>query len=280
VTGSEFAPVVFGLASAAFWGAGDFCGGLATRRTSAIGVIIASQIVGVILLIGLALAFSEKMPQLAYFIGGGVGGLAGTVGLLALYRALATGRMGLAAPVSGLVGAIVPIVFGAFAEGLPDTPQLIGFGLALLAVWFISRAEDGAIRVGELGLPILAGLSFGVFFIIINRVSDTAVLWPLVGARLASLATLITLTMFTRRRWRPEGNRLPLIALVGVMEVGGNAFFALAGQVGRLDVAAVLSSLYPATTVWLAWLILKERFTRLQSIGIVAALVAIGLIAS
>lgn len=278
MTGLDFAPVAFGLASAACWGAGDFCGGLATKRTHVYSVIITSQIIGVSLLIGLALLLGEKMPPIPFILWGGAGGIAGAVGLVALYRALAFGRMGVAAPVAGVVGAVVPVIVGATIEGLPGSTQLIGFGLALLAVWFIARTHDATFQWRDLGLPLLAGLSFGVFFVLIHKASDTAILWPLVAARLASLSTLIVLATVSGQPRLTRASALPLISLVGVLEVGGNAFYALAGQVGRLDVAAVVSSLYPATTVWLAWLILKERFTRPQTIGIVAALAAIVLI--
>jgi len=280
MTGSEFAPVAFGLASAVCWGAGDFCGGLATKRTHVYSVMIASQLVGVAMLIGLALAFAEKVPSPVHLLWGSLGGLAGTVGLIAFYSALASGRMGVAAPVGGVIGAATPAILGVLMEGWPGTLKLIGFALALVAVWFVSRTEDATVRVHELGLPIVAGLCFGVFFICIDRASETAVLWPLVVARLTSLSMLLTVATATRQPRLPEIKHLPLVALVGVMEVGGNAFYALAAHVGRLDVAAVISSLYPGTTVWLAWLILKERITRLQTVGIVAALAAIVLIAS
>ena len=273
------ASVMFGLASAACWGAGDFCGGLATRRTHVYSVIIASQIVGVAMLIALAMAFAEQVPAPVYLLWGGLGGLAGTLGLVAFYRALASGQMGVAAPVGGVIGAATPAILGAFLQGWPGTLRLIGFALALIAVWLISRTEDTAVRARALGLPVLAGLGFGVFFIFIHRASETAVFWPLVAARLTSLSVLTIVATVTHQPRLPEKTHLPLVALVGVMEVGGNAFYALAARAGRLDVAAVISSLYPAGTVWLAWLILKERITRLQSFGIVAALAAIVLIA-
>jgi drug/metabolite transporter (DMT)-like permease len=268
------------LASAACWGAGDFSGGLATKRTHVYGVVIASQIVGALLLIGLALAFSEKIPPPGHMLWGGVAGLCGGLGLVALYRALASGRMGVAAPVSAILTAVVPVIFGFLVQGLPTVLQLIGFGLALIAVWLISRTEDAVFNLRDLGLPLMAGFFFGFFLTIINRLSEAAILWPLVAARIGSLITILAVTTLTRQPRLPEANHLPLTTLVGVLDAAGNAFFALAGHVGRLDVAAVLSSLYPATTVWLAWLILKERITRLQTVGIVAALAAIVLIAS
>jgi drug/metabolite transporter (DMT)-like permease len=279
MTGSELAPVAFGLASAALWGAGDFCGGLAARRAHVYSVIISSQIVGVFLLSGLALAFGETMPSLDHMLVGGAAGLAGSLGLIALYRALAMGRMSVAAPISAVVGAAVPVAVGAVLEGLPGAGQLAGFGLAFVAVWLISRADGAAFRFSDVNLPVLAGLGFGVFFVLIERVSDAAVLWPLAAARVASISVLLGVAVFSGRPQLVQAPHAPLIMLIGMLEVGGNAFFALAGRAGRLDVAAVISSLYPASTVILAYIILKERVGRTQSVGILAALTAIVLIA-
>jgi drug/metabolite transporter (DMT)-like permease len=275
---NSLAPILLGLISAACWGAGDFSGGLATKRANVYSVVIASQLIGVMLLIGLAIAFSESLPTTLQIIWGGAAGVAGAIGLIALYRALALGRMGVAAPVSGVVTAIVPVIVGAFIEGLPKTIQLIGFIVAMIGVWFISRAEDSKINWNELGLPIAAGLGFGFFLIFINRASGNGILLPLVAARAASLGLTVIVTWIMRQPLLPKIDHLPLIAIVGVMDAGGNAFYAMAASLGRLDVAAVLSSLYPASTILLAWIILKERLTRMQWVGVTATLIAIVLI--
>jgi len=278
VTGSEFAPIALGLASAACWGAGDFCGGLASKRTHVYSVIITSQIVGVGLLIGLAFAFGEAVPAPDQLALGGAAGFAGTIGLLALYRALATGRMGVAAPIAAIVGAALPVLVGFSIDGLPGGLQLIGFVVALLAVWLITQAPDVTLRLRELTLPLVAGLAFGVFFVLIGTVREGAVFWPLVAARCTSLGALFIIATLSHQPRLADRAHWRLVVLVGVMEVGGNAFYALAGQTGRLDVAAVISSLYPATTVWLAWVVLKERLSRPQLLGVAAALAAIVLI--
>ncbi len=278
MTGSDLAPVTFGLASAAFWGAGDFCGGLATKRWPVYSVIISSQIIGVLLLLSLALTFGEALPPFDDLLLGTLGGFAGAVGLVALYRALATERMGVAAPIAGVVGVALPVLIGALLEGLPGAAQIVGFGLAIFAVWFIARSDEAAFQRRDLGLPLLAGLGFGVFFVFIGKASDTALLWPLVAARLSSLGALSIVAALTRQPGLVPRANWRLIALVGVLEVGGNAFYALAGRTGRLDVAAVISSLYPAGTVLLARIVLKERFSHIQSIGIIMVLAAIVLI--
>ncbi len=171
MTGSDFAPIALGLASAACWGAGDFCGGLASKRTHVYSVIITSQIVGVCLLIGLALAFGEALPALDQLALGGAAGFAGAIGLLALYRALATGRMGVAAPIAAIVGAALPVMVGFIIDGVPGGLQLIGFAVALLAVWLITQAPDAVLRLRELTLPLVAGLAFGVFFVLIGLIA-------------------------------------------------------------------------------------------------------------
>jgi len=277
---NEFAPIFFGLVSAACWGAGDFSGGMATKRTGVFSVVIASQAVGAVLLTLLAILFAEKMPPFESLLISGVGGLAGALGLMALYRALASGQMGVAAPVAAVVSAVIPVIFGVFIEGLPGFAKLIGFGLALISVWFVSQGENAGINLQSLRLPILAGIGFGVFLILLHQAGDTAVLWPLVSARLASLLMLITVATFSGQKRVPEIRLLPLIVLAGALDAGGNAFYVLAGQAGRLDVASVLSSLYPASTVLLAWLVLKESIGFQQRIGIGIALAAIVLIAA
>jgi drug/metabolite transporter (DMT)-like permease len=271
---------LFGLASAACWGAGDFSGGLAARRSNAAFVVAVSQLVGLILLIVLALLLSEPLPPVKDMLWGGAAGLAGGAGLVALYRGLAIGPMGLVAPVAAVVQAAVPLAFGLLLEGLPGNLQLLGFGLALVAVWLVSRTGDsGGGRLRALGLALAAGLGFGIFLIVIGRASGGAILWPLASARLASIIMLVIVLLLARQGLRPDRAYLPLMLLAGLFDSGGNAFYALAAQAGRLDAAAVLGSLYPAATVLLARFVLKERLAWRQWIGVVAALAAVVLIA-
>ncbi len=281
--GSEAASVMFGLASAAVWGAGDFCGGLAAKRANVYGVVIAGYAIGGLLFVGLALAFGETLPPLADLIWAGAAGVCGAAGLLALYRALASGRMSVASPVAAVLSATMPVAVGTVVDGLPGGWQVGGFGLALLGVWLISQDLSGlsgltGLKWKELGLPVVAGLGFGLFFILMDRVSAAAVFWPLASARTVALVVLAAFAWGTGQLRLLAREHLPLTTLVGVFDAGGNAFYLLAAQAGRLDVSAVLSSLYPASTVWLAWLILKERITRWQLVGVAAALAAIVLI--
>ncbi len=270
--------VAFALAASITWGAGDFSGGLATRRAQVLSVVVVAYSVGFVMLIGLALVWSEPFPATLDLIWGSMAGLAGAIGLVAFYQALAVGRMGIVAPFAAMLSAATPVLYGAFIEGLPGPIQLIGFMLAFIAVGLISGLGVVKGRPRGLGLASLAGLGFGSFYILISRVSHGSIFWPLAAARFSSLLFLLAVVLIRNQKLLPEKSVWPVVLLAGALDVTGNVFFVLASHAGRLDVAAILSSLYPAVTVLLATLILRERVTRLQAIGIVVALVAIPLI--
>jgi drug/metabolite transporter (DMT)-like permease len=278
--GSQVLAILYGLASAASWGAGDFCGGVATKRSNAVVVVAIAHVVGGGLLMALALLLGESMPPLSILLLGAAGGFFGGVGVLALYRGLGSGRMGVVAPVSAVVTAVLPVIVGGFTEGLPSVWQVAGFVIALVAVWLLSGGGRGVpVRTDELRWALIAGLGFGLFFVFVDRAVDAAVLWPLVAARAASTALAFGIVVL--RHQAAPSTRLPIgmIVLSGISDAGGNGFFALATRTGRLDISAVVSSLFPAGTVLLAWLFLKERLDRRQWVGVAAALVALVLIA-
>ncbi|MFX1250950.1 MAG: EamA family transporter [Promethearchaeota archaeon] len=276
---SELSAILFGLMSATSWGAGDFSGGIATKRNPVFNVVIISQAVGLSLLIILAFLYSEPFPAFIDIMWGGLAGIFGAIGLIALYRGLALQNMGLVAPVSAVVTVIIPVGAGFVLEGFPTILQLLGFGIALIAVGLVSSANnEGKIQLKTLKLPIIAGLGFGCFFVFIDQISEGSVFWPLAAARVASVTTIVMLAVLLRQIEMPQSRQLPIIALAGIFDVGGNAFFVLAAQMGRLDIAAVLGALYPVVTVVLARLILKERLTYQQWSGIIAALVSVLLI--
>jgi drug/metabolite transporter (DMT)-like permease len=277
---SQLLAILYGLASAASWGAGDFCGGVATRRSNAVVVVAIAHVMGGGLLMALALLLRESMPPLSVLLLGATGGFFGGVGVLALYRGLASGRMGVVAPISAVVTAILPVIVGAFTEGLPSLFQMAGFGIALVAVWLLSGGGPGlSVRTDELRWALIAGLGFGLFFIFVDQAVDAAVLWPLVAARAASTALAAGILLLGRQATPPGRIPIGMILLSGISDAGGNGFFALATRAGRLDISAVVSSLFPAGTVLLAWLFLKERLDRRQWVGVAAALAALVLIA-
>ena len=277
---SALLTVIFGLAASLFWGSGDFSGGLASRRDNPVSVVTAAYGVGFVLLVVIALIWREPFPQPIDIMWGAIAGLTGAAGLVAFYSALSIGRMGIAAPVSAILTASLPVIFSAFTEGLPSLIQVGGFVLALVAVGLISRPERLKGRPEGLGLALLAGLGFGCFFILISRVHHNATFWPLAVARLTSVFLLLLVVGVQRQRALPRRGAVVLVLLSGGLDALGNAFFVLATHIGRLDVAAVLSSLYPAATVLLAMIVLRERVTRVQGIGIFLALASIPLISA
>ena len=274
----EFSAVFFGLVSAVTWGAGDFSGGMAVKRTNPYGAVIAAHAISLVMLFALGLITGEPVPPLHDWLWGGAAGIGGGIGLALLYSALAFGQMSIAAPVSALVAAALPVLVGTFSDGLLGWGTLIGFGLALTAVWLISGGVGLEFQPEKLRLPILAGLGFGAFFIFIHQGSSLSILWPLAATRIASIASLLIFSITTRQPWIPTRESWLPIIMSSVLDSAGNAFYALSARMGRMDVAAVLGSLYPGSTVLLAWFILKERVSPLQMTGIFIAFVAIVLI--
>jgi drug/metabolite transporter (DMT)-like permease len=280
----EYLSILLSLAASLSWGFSDFAGGLASRRAGVYQVVIISEVIGLALLTPMPFIFAEALPDARTIVLCALAGVLGMVGILVLYNALAVGEMSIAAPVSALLAAVVPALVGGFLDGFAGWSTLAGLLLALAAIWLISGGGGDLSLVRQhvkgLILPILAGLAFGTYFVMLHIASQEVTFWPLVLTRLASGCVLITYILL-RRLSRPVPRAAWwLICVVGVLDVVANLMFILAGQAGRLDVAAVISSLYPAATVALAWLVLHERISRLQIVGIAAALGAIILIAS
>jgi len=270
--------VLFGLASALTWGGGDFAGGLASRKTGPYRAVLYGEAFGLILLFGATIFLHEPMPGWQKILLASAAGAIGSLGLLVLYQAMATRQMSIAMPVSALLAAAIPVIVGAFMEGFPALLKFAGFACALVAIWMVAQEagqKTQLMRLSDLRLPLFSGLCFGTYFVIMHQASSDAILWPMIVSRTAGTLALVIFVLVRRDSWRVAPSAWPLIALNGLLDVGGNAFYILAGQTGRLDVAAVLGSLYPGATVILAWLILKEKINTLQKLGILVALVAI-----
>jgi drug/metabolite transporter (DMT)-like permease len=269
---------MFGLAAAASWGAADFGGGLASRRTSVFGVVLVSQLVGMALAVGLALLRGEAFPtgtDLGLCL---VAGLLGGAGITALYRGLAVGRMGVVAPVTGVLAAVIPVAAGVALEGVPAPMVMLGIGLALAAVVLVSRgADEGGGRAG-LAEALVAGTCIGLFGVVISQLSEGAVFANLTAIRAVQAVLVVGVVLVTRAAWRPPARMLPALAVVGVLDMTGNSCYLLAVQSGALAVASVLSSLYPVSTVILAAVVLREKVSRDHAVGIALAAIAIVLI--
>ncbi len=273
--------ILYGIASALSWGAGDFSGGLASRKLGAYRAVFWGDCLGLIILLPILVIIREPRPAVLVLVNAAIGGMLGSIGLLILYYSLSIGKMSIAAPVSALFAAVLPVVVGLFTQGLPTLNQFAGFGFALAAVWLISQGNTTEKfqfkHLSDLRLPILAGIGFGCYFIFIHYASanSTSVVWTMLSARFAGTLMLFFVVLFRRDSFSVTNDAWLLVFLNATLDMGGNFFYILASQIGRLDVSAVLSSLFPGSTVILAALILKEHISRKQWLGILSALTAI-----
>lgn len=272
--------ILFGLGAALSWGAGDFTGGLAARREGAYRSVFYAEVIGTAFLLVSVALVGEPIPDMKIWGLSMLAGAFGSIGLLLLYHSMSIGLMSIAAPVSALLAAALPVAVGVFTEGLPEPLTFIGFGFALLAVWMVSQGQGGVADIlshlTDLKLPLLAGIGFGCYFVIMHEATSTgATVWPMVASRTGGMLLIAAYLLISRASWRIDPASLPIISVNGILDIGGNFFFILAGQAGRLDVSAVLSSLFPGATVVLAWIFLKERLTHNQWIGILSALIAL-----
>jgi drug/metabolite transporter (DMT)-like permease len=274
--------VVLALTSAAVYGAADFLGGLASRKTSVFGVVALSQVVGLAALLALLpwLGGPVDGTDLAWGVAAGV---AGASGLVLFFRTLARGVMSVIAPVTAVTSAAVPVLVGLLGGNRIGLWAAAGIALALAAVVLVS-AEGGmsalrAARPASLAPALAAGTAFGFFFVLLDRTSEEAGVTPLVAARMASVALVVVLALATRQSLRVTRPALPLVALSGVGDMTANALFLLATQQeGQLAITGVLASLYPVSTVMLAQVLLRERLAGAQVAGLGTAVAAIVLI--
>ena len=278
-TSAQLASVLYALGAFLTWGISDFLGGYTARRFNSFYLAALGHLSGTVLMVAIAVANHEAIPSLMHLRWAFAAGVCGGIALALFYRALSQGNMGLAAPVSAVLGAAIPVAFGMFTEGLPKILPLIGFGFAVAGIWLVSRPERGE-RPEGVGLAMIAGVGFALFFIFVKQAGSGSALWIAAGARAASLGAtgLITLVGRKFRPAYPAGFGLGLVA--GCIDVTGTFLFVRASQMGRLDTAVILSSLYPALTVILARIFLGEHFTRWKTIGMIAALVAVPMIAA
>lgn len=277
--------VILGVLVAASYGVGDFFGGLASRRSPLASVAVLSHALGLVLLIALtaALRWGEPLPRDIAL--GAAGGAAAGVGLVFLYRGLSTGRMSVVAPITAVSAAVIPLVWGIGRGERPGAVALTGVAIALAAVGLISRSPDPASAAGSDGLRIIlialaAGLGFGFGFIAFGEASDGSGFWPVLAARATSVTGLTAGAMLLGKSIRARRPDRGLIVGAGLFDVTANALFLIAVRQGLLSLVAVLASLYPAGTVALARIVLKERITASQGLGLVFALAGVVLIAA
>jgi drug/metabolite transporter (DMT)-like permease len=277
-------PILLALLSSLSYGAADFMGGLASRRTSTMPVVVFSQAAGLVLLLLALPLLGGAAPSGVELAWGAIGGVAGGIGVGMLYHALSIAAMSVVAPVTAVTAIAVPVVAGLALGERPGALAMVGVGLAAAAIALISRepAPDRPVLLGVRGpgvaMALGAGLGIGIFYVALERTPAEAGLWPLVAARTASVALLASFGAATRRALRPPRSAWAMIAGCGALDMLANALYLLAVRQGMLSVVAPLSSLYPGATVLLAWIVLGERLHWFQWVGVACAAVAVALI--
>jgi len=282
-----------GLAASAFWGASDFLGGLATRKAHVVMVVAMAHSLSLVLLLLIALATHTPLPPERFALLGLCAGAFGGVALILYYQALSLGEMGLTTALTGLLTALVPVAYSFLTQGRPKSTQLAGFVLAAAAIALIAYAPAGRPRPLALGLATLSGLGFGVFLVVLKVGSTHGLVWQLIYSRMASASLAVGIVVWVLARsalqgatgrgasWRKQvsANRFLWVAgSAGVLEATGSLLYMRSAREGRLDVAAVLASLYPVVTILLAAWFLKERTTSSQALGMALALGAVVLV--
>jgi len=276
------------LLSAAFYGAADFTGGFASRRAPMFTVVTISQGAGLLSLLMVLPLLGPASPIGADYAWGAASGLAGGFGVGLLYRALAIGTMGVVAPTTSVCAVVIPVLAG-FARGehLP-APVTTGIVLAVVAIVLLGQEsahpDHPAPRPPQYGLPsgmwhaLASGVAIGFFFLLLANARSEAGLWPLVAARVAGIPVFAAIVVATGASFRLPRGLGWLVIGGGVLDMLANVLYLLATRYGSLAIAVTLVSLYPASTVLLARVVLRERLSRLQMIGMAGALVAVLLI--
>jgi drug/metabolite transporter (DMT)-like permease len=281
------------LAAAVLWGGGDFSGGMSVKRaggtmSAALRVILLSHTVSLGVLLAVAWWRGDAFPHGAPLAWGLLAGAMAGIALACFYVALSRGAMGASAALSGLLAAAIPAAVSASAEGSPGLMRLVGFVVAGMAIWLIAAGPNPEATPADRGtvwLAVAGGVGFGVYFVALKFAGSAGVIWPLATARMGSLAvcSLLVGGMSLQAKAGEAKIRLTRGMVVWAMgavllDTSGNLLFIAATRAGRLDVAAVLASLYPASTILLAAWMLRERPTRRQGLGMAVAVAAVVMI--
>jgi drug/metabolite transporter (DMT)-like permease len=280
------AAIALGLLSSVLWGVSDYLGGLKSR-TFPVPVVLAMMYLSSLMVMVVFIAARGEGPPPAENVLAALGaGLVGIAGLSAFYRALAIGTMSIVAPIAS-TGVALPVIVGLIGGDRPGLARSVGLALAVVGIVLASREDDEGsadVRVQRLSivLAIVAGLSFGSYFVLAEIGSSGDVGWALMLSRTSAFPIIAAVALVALRRGgtRPGGRALAVLAGIGLLDLGANFFYNYASTIGELSSVAVASSLYPVTTVMLAALWLGERVRGVQRIGVIVALVGVVLIAA
>jgi drug/metabolite transporter (DMT)-like permease len=283
----QFAPAVYSVTAVFLWGAADFAGGYGSRRANAFVLTAFSHLCAFALMLGISLAAHGSFPSRTSILWAVAAGAVGGFSLAIFYRALASGQMGVTAPIGALLGAAIPTLADIALEGAPSRWTIAGFALAILAIWLITRPEqtendpqsEGSGHPRGVAMAALAGVGFAGFYLCIHQASGSP-LWIAAISRIGSLAATSVAVLVISVPVRLDRPSAALGLVAGCLDITASALFIFASQHGRLDEAVVITSLYPSVTVLLARLFLKEHFSRWKLVGLLAALAAVPLISA
>ena len=260
---------VLALLGASFWGVGDFFGGLASRRAHVLTVLALSQATGLLGAATWVLVAGGERPALADLWPAAVAGAAGAIGLGALYRGMAIGAMGIVAPISA-ASPIVPLAVDVGRGVVPSVLQWLGIAVVLTGIVLLARQPRGSTSSGlaaGVALALIAALGFGLFIVGLDAASDDSVAWTILVVRATSTLLALVAAVVVSAPLRPPARLLPMILAVGAFDTLANVLVAFATTRGPAGIVAVLSALYPVTTVLLARIVLAERLDRERRIG-------------
>jgi drug/metabolite transporter (DMT)-like permease len=273
--------VALGLAAAALYGVGDFAGGIASRRHTAVTVLLISYPVGAVLMTALLPLFPGHLGERTALFGT-LGGVAGMIGVVVMYSLMTVAPINVVSPVTAVLAAIVPVVVGVAIGERPHVTAWFGIALGLAAVILVSRTTEahphGRIGFAKLALALVSGFGFGMYFVFLARAGDNSGLWPLVMSRIASAILIVPIAIQRGAVHAIRGRLFWVVLLAGACDALANMCFLLASRHGLLSLASVLASLYPATTVLLAVWLLHEHTSAVQRTGLALAAGAIVLI--
>jgi drug/metabolite transporter (DMT)-like permease len=276
----QFGPAICSVAAVFLWGAADFSGGYASRRANAFVFTAFSHLCAFALMVTIALSQHGVFPDRASIFWALAAGAIGGFSLAIFYRALASGQMGLTAPIAALLGAAIPTMADIALEGAPSRRSIAGFALAIFAIWLITRPESqGEGRPKGAATAALAGVVFAGFYLCVHQATGSVV-WIAAISRVGSLTATAIAVVASGAPLVMDRPSVALGVIAGFFDITASALFIYASQRGRLDEAVVITSLYPAVTVLLARFFLKERFSGWKFVGLLAALAAVPMIAS
>jgi drug/metabolite transporter (DMT)-like permease len=274
--------LLLALGSAVVYGVGDWFGGRAARHQASLVVVVVGQAVSLVLVAGATGLGDAGSPDTSTWLWSAAGGVIGALGIVSLYHGFATGAVTVVAPVSAVVSAVVPVAGGLLIGERPSGLALAGIAVAVVAIGLVSgavgRREASSLR--SVLVAVTAGSCFGLLFLCLERTADGSGMWPLLIARFASVPLLLALVVAGRQRPVAPGTGLRIAVLAGVFDMGANVLYLLAVREGLMSIVAVVVSLYPASTVAMAFAVDRERVTRWQSVGLGLAAAALVLVSA